>query len=62
MFNSHELHDSTFPTLEAYDGSWLEMLENPDASLPHREGFGGPEAPQKDVGASRESAGRGPVV
>jgi hypothetical protein len=32
MLNSQQLHDVSQPTLDAYDGSWLEMLENPAGS------------------------------
>ena len=37
MFTSNEQHRIASPTPDAYDGSWLELLENPDTTLPHGE-------------------------
>jgi hypothetical protein len=40
MFTSHDQHRIASPTPDAYDGSWLELLENPDTTLPDWEAFG----------------------
>jgi hypothetical protein len=58
MFTSHELHDGLSPTINAYDGSWLELLENPDASLPYREATGSSGGPSADA-AGPTATGRG---
>jgi hypothetical protein len=55
MFISHDLHRGSSPTPDAYDGSWLELLENPDVAFPYREGSGVQEGPALDAGASPSS-------
>jgi hypothetical protein len=60
MFKTHEQHDNPYPTPHAYDGSWLEMLENPNGSLPGRESGSDMEASPHDPGSINTSLGFGP--
>jgi hypothetical protein len=50
MFNSHEQQRSSSPTPDAYEGSWLELLENPDAGSLIGEAGGSSEPPAYDAG------------
>jgi len=59
MFNSQELHHGSSPTPDAYEGSWLELIENPDSDSTARETTNGPEAPAYDVGNGSGSASFG---
>ena len=59
MFTSNEQHGNSSPTPDAYDGSWLELLENPNASLPGREGI--PDGSVPDAGSDGPLLGRQPV-
>ena len=57
MFTSHELHRIGTPTPDAYDGSWLELLENPDATLPHREASSNSDGQLLDGGSGPATPG-----
>jgi hypothetical protein len=57
MFTSHELHRIAAPTPDAYDGSWLELLENPEATLPNRDACGNSEGPIFDAGSGPATPG-----
>jgi hypothetical protein len=57
MFTSHELHRNASPTPDSYDGSWLELLENPDAALPNREASSSSEGQLLDGAAGQVSPG-----
>ena len=57
MFTSHELHRVASPTPDAYDGSWLELIENPDASVPYRDASGSSEGTSLDAGAGASTPG-----
>jgi hypothetical protein len=55
-----DLHRGASPTPEAYDSSWLELLENPDAILPYREGAG-PDEAAAEAGSGPGAMGFSPV-
>jgi hypothetical protein len=57
MFTSHELHRNASPTPDAYDGSWLELLENPDAAPPYREGSASSDGPLLDASSGPTTPG-----
>jgi hypothetical protein len=52
MATPQEVHCVTSPTPDAYDGCWLELLENPDVSLPYGEPSGAAVDPAIDPGLS----------
>lgn len=54
MHTTSEAQRDESPAPAAYDGHWLEMLENPDATGPRRETGSGLE------GAPRDTVGRSP--
>ncbi len=41
MYTTRVLHHDSSPTPDAYDGLWLEVLENPDAAPPGWDSDGG---------------------
>lgn len=41
MYTTRVLHHDSSPTPDAYDGLWLEVLENPDAAPPSWDSDGG---------------------
>ncbi len=57
--NTHHLRHNTSPPVDAYDGAWLEMLENPEAVPPARDGTGSPESTPLDGGSGTWGAFRG---
>lgn len=59
MVNTHQLQHNTSPNVDAYDGAWLELLENPEAAPPSREGSGGTESAPLDGGSGTWGAFRG---
>jgi hypothetical protein len=44
MFITNEQHRDSSPTPDAYDGQWLELIENPDAAISYREAPGSVDA------------------
>jgi hypothetical protein len=60
MFNAHQLLHNSSPTVDAYDGAWLELLENPEAAPPARDASGSPESSPLDGGSGTWGAFRGP--
>jgi hypothetical protein len=59
MFNAHQLLHNSSPTVDAYDGAWLELLENPEAAPPARDGSGGAEGSSLDGGSGTWGTLRG---
>jgi hypothetical protein len=59
MVNTHQLLHNTSPNVDAYDGVWLELLENPEATPPSREGSGGAESTPLDGGSGTWGTFRG---
>jgi hypothetical protein len=51
MLNTHQLRHNSSPPVDAYDGAWLELLENPEATPPTRDGSGSAEGTPLDGGS-----------